>query len=262
MVTQALPRARPRPSRLQRRIIRSFMRDQERLSSLMAGELARGFRALGEEAERVFLRLRPRPIRQADPGDADLVSAIQRSVFARDPLAHFEQTYRTAYLRTLEATVGTVELNLGLAVGLPDHAARRVVAEGGRRLRLVDLRGQSRTALFHALAEGRAQGMAREQLARHIRGRITRGPWRTVQTRAGIIARTETAHAQRISAAQTYRRTPVVTGMLAFDAQIGATDADCEERNGRVYSFRDADLETSLEHPNGTLSWAPHVGSR
>ena len=50
--------------------------------------------------------------------------------------------------------------------------------------------------------------------------------------------------------------------MLAFDATAGLTDAECTQRDGLVYSFRDADVETGREHPNGTLNWAPHVGSR
>ena len=260
MVTQ-LPSARPRPSLLQRRIVRSFTRDAAQLVPVMRRDLLRDFRLLGRLGQRVYLRLTPRAIRQIDPGDTDLVNAINRSLFAQDPLAHFEQTYRTSYLRTLNATVGTVELHLGVAVGVPDPLARQIVAEGGRRLGLVDIRGQTRTALFHALAEGREQGLAREQLGRHILGRIERGPWRTVQTRAQVIARTETAHAQRVSAVETYKRTPIVTGALLFDAQITAnTDAECIERDGLVVSFADADRAVSDEHPLGTLSIAPHIG--
>lgn len=259
MVTTRLPTRRPRPTLLQRRIVRAFMRDQGRLIPLFRADLVRRFNALGELGRRAYRSLTPRPVRQIDPTDADLVDAISRSMFSRDPLAHFETSYRTAYVRTLEATAGTVGQTMGIAVGVPDPVARRVVAEGGRRLGLVDLRGQSRTALFHALSEGRAQGLTREALGAHIKDRIERGPYRSVQTRAQVISRTETAHAQRVSASETYKRIPVVTGMLAFDAQVGVTDADCEERDGLVYSFRDADIETSLEHPNGTLSWAPHI---
>ena len=118
---------------------------------------------------------------------------------------------------------------------------------------------QARRNLFHALAEGRAQGMAREQLANHIRGLIGKGTYRSVETRALVIARTEVLHAQRISALEVYRRTDVVAGVQAWDAQIGATDPECEERDQRVFSFNNADGETGSEHPNGTLSWAPFV---
>jgi len=255
-----LPRPTPSILRLQRRIVAAQQRDARRLTSLFQAELIAAFERLGRRAQRAFRNLAPRPVRQADPSDTDLVNLLTQEMRIEDWLVDdLEPRYRTAYLRTAQTTTGTIGATMGLAVGLPDHLARRIVAEGGRRLGLVDVRGQSRTALFHALSEGRAQGLAREALGAHIKDRIQRGPWRTVQTRALVIARTETAHAQRISALRTYERMDTVQGVRAFDAQVGATDADCEERNGRVYSTSDADIETSLEHPNGTLNWAPHI---
>ena len=238
------------------------MRDAGRLIPLFRADLLRRFQALGQTGRRAYLNLTPRPVRQIDPTDISTVDAISRSMAAQDPLAHFETSYRTSYLRTLDATVDTIQTHMGVVVGAPDPLARRIVAEGGTRLGLLDIQGQSRTALFHALSEGRAQGLTREQLGRHIADRIGRGRYKTVQIRAQVIARTETAHAQRVSATETYKRIPVVTGMLAFDAQLGVTDAECTQRDGLVYSFRDADIETSLEHPLGSLSWAPHVGVR
>lgn len=260
MVTTALPRGRVRANALQRGIVRAYARDALVLIPVFQRDLIAAFGDLGARARRAYLNLTPRPIRQTDPGDRDRVDAILRGMGTDDWTDRsLSPSYRAAMIRTGAMTTGTASRWLGgLFVDLPDHVGRRVVAEGGRRIGLVDIRGQSRRALFHALAEGRAQGMAREQLANHIAGRITRGPYRSVETRALVIARTETLHAQRVSALEVYRRTEVVTGMLAFDAQVGATDAECEDRNQRVYSFRDADLETSLEHPNGTLSWAPY----
>jgi SPP1 gp7 family putative phage head morphogenesis protein len=75
--------------------------------------------------------------------------------------------------------------------------------------------------------------------------------------RAQMIARTETKYAQNISSLAAYRNADVVTGLMAFDAQAGNTDAECEARNGQVFSFTEADRVTEEEHPNGTLSWAP-----
>ena len=264
LARQPLPTRRPRPQPFQIRIVRMFARDAARLIPLMRRDLLIVFRLLGERGRRAHANLtRPRAVRQIDPGDADLVGQISRSMFGQDSLFHtLERPYETAYLRTVSATADTVNLGLGLAVNLPDHVGRRVVAAGGRRLGLVDIHGQARSSLFHALAEGRAQGLTREQLGRHIISRIERGPWSTVQIRAQVIARTETLHAQRISAAEVYRTIPVVTGMLAFDATAGLTDAECTQRDGLVYSFRDADVETGREHVQGTLNWAPHVGNR
>ena len=255
-----LPTRRPRPAAYQRRIIRLFTGDQQRLIPLMHTPLLRAFDDLGRRAAQAYQALFPRPYRQVDPTDAPIVNEIVASMNIQDwESTHLGPVYERHYLRTLSATANSIRIGIGMGVNLPDVIGRKVVAEGGRRLGLLDVQGQSRTALFHALAEGRSQGMAREQLARQIRGRITRGRWRSVQTRAMVIARTETAHAQRISALETYSSMDVVSGMLAFDALGATTDADCEQRNGLVYSRQDADIETSLEHPNGTLNWAPHI---
>ena len=257
----APPRGKPTPTILQRRIIRSFSRDAALLIPPFQRDLIAAFALLGRRARRAFLDLRPEPVKQTDPTDADFVYAIRRSMQIDDWIpTRLEPAYQGVYLRTLEATTETIRLNLGLAINIPDAVGRRVVAEGGRRLGLVDIKGQARTSLFHALAEGRAQGMAREELARHIRDRITRGPWRSVETRGLVIARTETLHAQRISAVEVYktdRRCERGSGLGRADRFD--TDAECEERDGRVFSFNDADGETSLEHPSGTLSWAPYV---
>ena len=261
MVSQPLPRGKQTPTILQRRIIRSFAMDAASLIPPFQRDLVDAFSELGRRARRSFLNLRPEPIKQTDPADAEFVAAIRQSMHVADWIpTRLEPAYQGAYIRTLEATAQTVRLNMGLAINLPDAVGRRIVREGGRRLGLVDIQGQARRSLFHAIGEGRAMGLAREDLARHIQGRITRGPWRSVETRGLVIARTETLNAQRMSALEVYKRTDVVDGVQAWDAQIGATDAECEERDGRVFSFNDADGETAFEHPNGTLSWAPHVG--
>ena len=246
---------------MQRRIVRSFSRDAALLIPPFQRDLIAAFALLGRRARRAFLDLRPEPVKQTDPTDADFVYAIRRSMQIDDWIpTRLEPAYQGVYLRTLEATTETIRLNLGLGYQHPDAVGRRVVAEGGRRLGLVDIKGQARTSLFHALAEGRAQGMAREELARHIRDRITRGPWRSVETRGLVIARTEVLHAQRISAVEVYKRTDIVSGVQAWDAQVGSPRmASAKSVIARVFSFNDADGETSLEHPSGTLSWAPYV---
>jgi hypothetical protein len=41
----------------------------------------------------------------------------------------------------------------------------------------------------------------------------------------------------------------------ALDAQKGPTDAECERRNGRLFSIADAWKESAREHVRGTLGW-------
>jgi hypothetical protein len=72
--------------------------------------------------------------------------------------------------------------------------------------------------------------------------------------RADLIAREETKryyNAGTLFAAQAAGSDQV----QALDAQAGPTDAECERRNGRVFSIADAWTESAREHIRGTLSW-------
>ena len=152
---------------------------------------------------------------------------------------------------------------LGLAINLPDAVGRRVVAEGGRRIGLLDIKGQARTSLFHALAEGQGNGLGSGGTGSpHSR---PDHPWPVAfggNPRAGDCTGLKVLHAQRISAIEVYKRVPTYRELvfrLGMHRSVRRM-AECEERDSRVFSFNDADGETSLEHPNGTLSWAPYVG--
>ncbi|MEZ5790493.1 MAG: hypothetical protein R3D34_06790 [Nitratireductor sp.] len=112
--------------------------------------------------------------------------------------ASFREVFERHYLQVAEEVAKAGEL-VGIATNLPDPVARSVMAAGGRRAGLIDLNEQSRRAIFEALAEGRAQGEGVEQLARRIASEVGAGPWMTAQTRAMIIARTETKFAQNAS---------------------------------------------------------------
>ena len=51
----------------------------------------------------------------------------------------------------------------------------------------------------------------------------------------------------------------IFDGVVAVDGQGGDTDAPCELRNGQHFTWADAEDETSIEHPNGTLLFVPHL---
>ena len=273
MTTAAAP-PKTRPTRLQRRIIRALSRDLQTLIPAMERDLQRAFRDLGSRAVRALrgttfksmdtpgaLAWAEGYLKQVDPTDAARVDAMTRSMRItewEDKL--LRPTYESSYLRTLDLTADTIRTQIALAVNLPDLAGRRIIAEGGRRVGLVDIHGQTRTALFHSLSEGRALGEGPDALARRIRDSVARGRYRSAATRAYVIARTETKYAQNLSSIELYQSMENVTGMIAFDAQVGATDAECEQRNGVVFSAADARGELALEHPLGTLSFAPEIG--
>ena len=79
--------------------------------------------------------------------------------------------------------------------------------------------------------------------------------------RSKLIARTETKWAQNESSLVAYEAAEDITKVVAYDAQLGASrsDPDCIARNGREFNIKDARVELSKEHPNGTLSFAPIV---
>ena len=272
MTTAAAP-PKTRPTRLQRRLIRALARDLQSLIPPMERDLKRAFRDLGKRAVAAFRQSQGKSLdvgalawaegflKQIDPQDAARVDAMTRSMHITDwDEKILKPGYERSYLRTMELTADTIRTTTGLAVNLPDSVGRRIVSDGGRRIGLVDIQGQSRTALFHSLAEGRALGEGPDALARRIRDRIGRGRYKSIETRAYVIARTETKYAQNLSSIELYQSMETVTGMLAFDAQVGATDAECEQRNGVVYSAADARSELGFEHPLGTLSFAPEIG--
>ncbi len=142
---------------------------------------------------------------------------------------------------------------------MPDPVAREIVAEGGTRMGLIDLRKQTRDRMFRELAEGRAAGEGIPQLVRRIRDKIPAGRYRDAATRAKVIARTETRHAQQVSVLRAYKESGVVTRVLVFDDRLGHGDEDCTFWNGREVALEQAEELDSQEHPNGTRAFAPVI---
>ena len=253
----------------QRNVILALQRDALRLEEAFTKDLEPAFDELGRLAERAYEEARVL-VRAGGNGLEEKQTpedeALAERIIQRMALSQWSQdalipAFDGHYLRTTQMTVGSINTVLNLGVNLPDPVAREIVAAGGRRAGLLDITGETRQAIFRSLADGRAAGEGPPALARRIRSQVPAGRFSNAgpKYRAQLIARTETKYAQNVSSLQTYRQSDVVTGLLAFDAQIvgGQTDAECQARNGTVYTFEDAERETALEHSNGTLSWGP-----
>ena len=196
------------------------------------------------------------------PEDTDLVVRIlQQFDLDQWQSSVAGSLFATHYLSALEGTVGNINSVLGLGVNIPDTVARRVVAEGGTRLGLLDIGKDTRESIFRALHAGRVAGEGPPVLARRIRGQVGAGKWTNAgpRYRAMVIARTETKYAQNISAIEAYERTDVVEMALLVDNQTGFGDADCSARDGQVVTFDEARRILAEEHPNNTLSISPVV---
>lgn len=165
----------------------------------------------------------------------------------------FESHYQLVGELVYEETATYLEVNMVFDATNP--AELDVIRQGGKRAGLVDYSGHIRSEVKNALVEGRKRGEGPRKLARSIRDEVGDSK------RALVIARTETKYAQNVSSIEAYKKSDVVTGLRAFDNQTGYNDEDCTERDGKVYSFAEAENLTAEEHPNGTLSWAPVTGS-
>lgn len=147
----------------------------------------------------------------------------------------------------------------GMGASTPDQVAQSIIAAGGRRAGIVDLGRQTRAALFETIAEGRAAGEGAEQLAARILPHVEGGPWQSAETRARVIARTETKYAQNISTIERGKAMGV-TSFIVFDGRLGPGRSKLEHiaRDGSIVSIARAVEMAAEEHPNGTLSFGPN----
>lgn len=168
-----------------------------------------------------------------------------------------EDIYTAAFLASARNVVRAMSSAYGIEIELSDPAQVELLRMGGRRAGLIDLTAQSREALFDGLAEGREQGLASDNLARFIRDRVEAGPWRSVETRAEVIARTEGAWAANASSLQVAREMPGVELMMIHDNRNGFDDEICAALDGTVVTIAEAESLLFAEHPNGTRHATP-----
>ena len=251
-------RALPRMSRQARKLTAQLNRDEATLRDQFASTLGKAFRQLGREAATAFEQ-QDTATRQLDADDEALLSrtmgTLAVNVWQQEALV---PAFDGHYVRSLRLTVGSINGALGLNVNLPDPVQRQIIAEGGTRLGLMDLQGETRDAVFRALHDGRALGEGQDALARRIRADVGAGHFTKAgpNYRARLIARTETKHAQNRSSAATYREAGI-TQVTLVDDQLGYGDEECSQRNGERVSLEEGERLLTEEHPQGTLRLLP-----
>lgn len=166
--------------------------------------------------------------------------------------------YQAQYLAIARKTAEALQ-EAGFGTGLPDPVMRQIIAAGGTRAGLIDVDAQTRQAIFDALAEGRAQGEGVQALANRIANQVEGGHWGNAETRARVIARTETKHAQNISTLEAGQAAGV-TEYVIFDGRFGEPRSELSHiaRDGKIVSAADARIMAENMRPNCTLSFAPH----
>jgi len=188
----------------------------------------------------------------------DVINAIDTQA-AQDALAEALGTgFVSVANQVADAMVDTMADSVGASFELSDAAQQEVFATGGTQAGLIDLDAQTREAVFDALAEGRAEGLTADNLARFIADRVEAGPWRDAQTRARIIARTEGANAANASTLATGRSMDETENVLVFDDRVNSPNPDlaCIEANGTVITIDEAEA-IGLAHPNCSRSFVP-----
>ncbi|WP_186387134.1 phage portal protein, partial [Stappia sp. TSB10P1A] len=260
-------RATPAQRRAGAAYVRALQQQEEPLQKAMEQRLVPYFSGLGREAAaaaRPLLAaedLTPKDAPAGETKSSDLV--VAQILDALGIAAHrtaLQTLYEAHYLDVAQAVSDAAGL-IGLTATLPDPVARSIVGAGGRRAGLIDLEAQTRKALFEALADGRAAGEGAEALAARISEYVEGGPWTAPGIRARTIARTETKYAQNISTLERAKAAGVQR-FVVFDGRLGPGRSLDEHiaRDGSIVTADEAAQMASDEHPNGTLSFAPHFG--
>jgi len=243
------------PTELIDNMIEALDRDRKRLQAGFEERLTRDFHDLGKEVSATAAAL---------PGLAR--EEIERTVF--EILKKFDvedwmekrlkPTYEKEYLHILTTTIDSVQNTLGLSFEMPDMVAKEILKEGGRRLGLLDLTQDTKDKLFSVIAEAREAGEGIPAIVRRIRNEVPAGPWSTSEIRAQVIARTEVKHAQRKSSLMAYKESGVIQTVMLFDGRIATSCEVCQARDGLIISFEEAEEYMAIEHPNGTMDFAPY----
>lgn len=168
--------------------------------------------------------------------------------------------YQAQYLAIARKTAATLE-EAGFGTGLPDPVMREIIATGGTRAGLIDVPAQTRQAIFDALRAGIAEGDGILALANRIANQIEGGQWNNPETRARVIARTETQFAQNRSVLETARAAGAEE-LVVFDGIFGEPRSELSHiaRNGKIVSAEAARIMADNMRPNCTLSFVPHFG--
>jgi hypothetical protein len=244
-------RAPPQISRLVHRLDAQGKRQAVKWTGILEAK----FKGYGDHAAAIFERVaKERGLKAADP---EWEAAGQMTA---DSMGGLDLAYEPEYLSIARQTFELISTILSLGVNLDAPAEQRIIARGGIRKGLVDIEQQTKDAIFAAIEQGRAGGEGAAGIADLIREMVPAGPWGSAATRAMVIARSETKYAQNISSLEAYRGSENITGVEVFDAQLGPTDEECMQRNGRVVTFDVGELMVQNEHPNGTISLAPYMG--
>ena len=243
-----------RPTRKQVRLAREFDIDIVKHERGFRVGILKVLKSFGDKIGDVALEILSdeKNLKKNAGRDAMLAGEIA----ARLDIAGFETdmgvVYQKNYTRIMRATHKRVDAVMDLGISILDTNEARILAKGADRVKLLNLKkGNTTKSIFEELSRGREEGEAVAQLARRLKDRVCAGRFKRPQTRATLIARTETTYAQRMAAADSYRQGGV-TEVMIMDSRKGSFDEECDNMVGRVVSLQEGDALIEGEHPNCT----------
>lgn len=237
------------------KIVAELRRAQDPLVESFRKELARVFKELGKRVATATLSQGGLLFESKRERDARVQAIINAANLEAWEDGQLRPIYDYQYNKIAEATFKLLK-KMGLKVSLREKFAKKILKTGGKRMGLLDIKGDVKKALFQVIEEGRAKGMNPRQTAKLIEKLVPRGRYTHAGSkyRSQLIARTETLHAQRISTIEGYRSTNYIERVVALD---GDSDDECAARNGETFALDEAEVEASLTHPNCVLAFAP-----
>jgi hypothetical protein len=254
-LVESAPRRRATPA--QARLATAIDQVRRSAEGGFASALERIFGRLGREAARLARELETEE-RSAGGGETKqfALEELLDGLDLRGASEELRQAFAAHYLGVATEMAGEISRAFGIEFILSDPIQQEILQAGGSRAGLIDLEVQTRDAIFDALAEGREQGLAGDNLARFIRNEVEAGPWRDAATRARVIARTEAGEAANASTLLAARSMANTSYVMVHDNRTGFGDDVCTEIDGRVITIEEAEA-IGLAHPNCTRSFTP-----
>jgi hypothetical protein len=197
-------------------------------------------KALADQAQAVSKRVRARGSKTMSVGswwdekveDARLRKAIE--------------PHNLAIAETVSGRVSDLLDKPKKASSFEDVVAQYVRVKTGERI--LGINATTRDLIAKLIADGFSQGLGAAEVADSISVATAFD-----EARAELISRTEAMLAYNEAALSSYRE----FGVTEVEALDGDDDPECAERNGTVWPVDEA--FGILDHPNGTLDWAPVI---
>lgn len=249
--------ARRRMSKLQTNILRSMDKVKERAGRSLEQRMNHFFKEMGKSVAAAYLSSTNKAVKAGEEEIA--VELLFGSMNINKLRQEVRGIYGTHYVSVFRETT-KVLAGMGLDVMAVDVHELQILSRGGSQAGLFDMTKSAREKAMEIIREGRAEGRNSDSIAKDLADAVPAGRFNDIETRARLIARTETHIAQTESALVVYRSATGIDQVMIIDGRLGDTDDDCEEVNGQVMNFQDAEGVLAAEHPNGTRDIVPVFG--